>query len=288
MPAKSARFSSRMHRFVVVSVSLVPWSCCTRFTRRIRVPGPPPLSTVHAPSLVEFVYPSHLPLQFPDAIATLPPVTQLYVSVDAATKERLKIIDRPLFADYWDRFLACLRALRDKGQRTVYRLTLLKEPNSDAAADGSASHFDSGGAAAAASSAAGGGGGVAPARIVAATPASKRGVTGNMENVRAAGCGCCCCARQPPIDLSIALRRTLAFTSRTCENHTFWCLSKIPLTFTLANHAQSFYIFTCYKSRSTPKYAHTRVYIKYMHCIDMPLAGRGVRPARLHWLPRFH
>lgn len=29
---------------------------------------------------------------------------QLYVSVDAATKERLKAIDRPLFADFWERF----------------------------------------------------------------------------------------------------------------------------------------------------------------------------------------
>jgi len=28
-------------------------------------------------------------------------VTQLYVSVDAATKESLKAVDRPLFADFW-------------------------------------------------------------------------------------------------------------------------------------------------------------------------------------------
>lgn len=30
---------------------------------------------------------------------------QLYVSVDAATKESLKAIDRPLFGDFWERFL---------------------------------------------------------------------------------------------------------------------------------------------------------------------------------------
>lgn len=30
---------------------------------------------------------------------------QLYVSVDAATKESLKAIDRPLFGDFWERFI---------------------------------------------------------------------------------------------------------------------------------------------------------------------------------------
>lgn len=30
---------------------------------------------------------------------------QLYVSVDAATKESLKAIDRPLFGDFWERFV---------------------------------------------------------------------------------------------------------------------------------------------------------------------------------------
>ena len=42
------------------------------------------------------------------------PVTQLYVSVDASTREGLKKIDRPLFRDFWDRFIASLRALSDK------------------------------------------------------------------------------------------------------------------------------------------------------------------------------
>jgi tRNA wybutosine-synthesizing protein 1 len=87
--------------------------------------------------------------QFPTEINTLQPVTQLYVSVDAATKESLKKIDRPLFKDFWERFLDSLRALKDKvescqsvghychhllscqGQRTVYRLTLVKGYNTE-------------------------------------------------------------------------------------------------------------------------------------------------------------
>jgi tRNA wybutosine-synthesizing protein 1 len=73
--------------------------------------------------------------QFPEAIHTLAPITQLYVSVDAATPDALKAIDRPLFADYWDRFLASLRALRSKRQRTVYRLTLVKGQNMSSARD---------------------------------------------------------------------------------------------------------------------------------------------------------
>ncbi|KAF9544604.1 S-adenosyl-L-methionine-dependent tRNA 4-demethylwyosine synthase [Mortierella hygrophila] len=69
--------------------------------------------------------------QFPDAIASMDPVTQLYVSVDASTKESLKKIDRPLFRDFWERFLDSLDALGKKGQRTVYRLTLVKDFNTD-------------------------------------------------------------------------------------------------------------------------------------------------------------
>ncbi|KAJ7387044.1 S-adenosyl-L-methionine-dependent tRNA 4-demethylwyosine synthase [Desmophyllum pertusum] len=69
--------------------------------------------------------------QFPDAIRNLLPVTQLYVSVDASTKDSLKKIDRPLFRDFWPRFLESLKALSEKGQRTVYRLTLVKSWNNE-------------------------------------------------------------------------------------------------------------------------------------------------------------
>ncbi|KAG6672362.1 hypothetical protein I3842_16G053600 [Carya illinoinensis] len=64
--------------------------------------------------------------QFPEKIEALKPVTQLYVSVDAGTKESLKAIDRPLFGDFWERFIDSLKALKEKQQRTVYRLTLVK------------------------------------------------------------------------------------------------------------------------------------------------------------------
>ncbi|XP_035299262.1 S-adenosyl-L-methionine-dependent tRNA 4-demethylwyosine synthase TYW1 isoform X3 [Cricetulus griseus] len=64
--------------------------------------------------------------QFPEEIRNLRPVTQLYVSVDASTKDSLKKIDRPLFKDFWQRFLDSLKALAAKQQRTVYRLTLVK------------------------------------------------------------------------------------------------------------------------------------------------------------------
>ncbi|MEE6469786.1 hypothetical protein FKM82_008767 [Ascaphus truei] len=61
----------------------------------------------------------------------LEPVTQLYVSVDASTKDSLKKIDRPLFKDFWQRFIDSLKALAEKQQRTVYRLTLVKAWNVD-------------------------------------------------------------------------------------------------------------------------------------------------------------
>ncbi|VDP00147.1 unnamed protein product [Soboliphyme baturini] len=67
--------------------------------------------------------------QFPEEIRKLQPVTQLYCSIDASTEGSLKQIDRPLFKDFWKRFIDSLTALRDKQQRTVYRLTLVKGYN---------------------------------------------------------------------------------------------------------------------------------------------------------------
>jgi len=63
---------------------------------------------------------------FPRVISLLKHVTQLYVSVDAATKERLKAIDRPLFEELWEHFIDSLKARCDKQQRIVYRLALVK------------------------------------------------------------------------------------------------------------------------------------------------------------------
>jgi len=73
--------------------------------------------------------------QFPDAIRELRPITQLYVSVDAGTPETLKAVDRPLFKDFWPRYVDSLKALKNKRQRTVYRLTLVKGENMSEAAD---------------------------------------------------------------------------------------------------------------------------------------------------------
>jgi len=69
--------------------------------------------------------------QHPVAIESLRPITQLYVSVDAPTQESLIEIDRPLFQDAWDRLKQSLVSLKDKGQRTVARLTVVKGWNSD-------------------------------------------------------------------------------------------------------------------------------------------------------------
>lgn len=67
--------------------------------------------------------------QFPEPIRTLSPVTQLYVSIDAADRDSLKAIDRPLFADFWERFQASLAALSEVCGRTVFRLTIVKDKN---------------------------------------------------------------------------------------------------------------------------------------------------------------
>ena len=67
--------------------------------------------------------------QYPEQIRDLKPVTQLYVSVDAPTKELLKDVDIPLFKDYWERLNKSLDYLREKKQRTCIRLTVIKGIN---------------------------------------------------------------------------------------------------------------------------------------------------------------
>lgn len=56
--------------------------------------------------------------QFPEAIRQLDPCTQLYVSVDASTRDSLKKIDRPLFKGYYSSsflcfFLLCMQYLSE-------------------------------------------------------------------------------------------------------------------------------------------------------------------------------
>ncbi|KAG7138631.1 S-adenosyl-L-methionine-dependent tRNA 4-demethylwyosine synthase like protein [Verticillium longisporum] len=70
----------------------------------------------------------------------------LYVSIDAADKESLRRIDRPLHRDFWERFMRCLDILRERRlkQRTVYRLTLVKGFNVDEEVDGYAALVERG------------------------------------------------------------------------------------------------------------------------------------------------
>ncbi len=67
--------------------------------------------------------------QYPDEIRKLVPVTQLYLSIDAPTKEILKKVDNPLFTDYWERMIQCLEKIKTRKDRTCIRLTLIKGLN---------------------------------------------------------------------------------------------------------------------------------------------------------------
>ncbi len=67
--------------------------------------------------------------QYPEAIKNLGMATQLYLSLDAPTKELLKKIDKPLFSDYWERLMLSLDYLAKKECRTCIRLTYIKGIN---------------------------------------------------------------------------------------------------------------------------------------------------------------
>jgi len=73
--------------------------------------------------------------QFPEEMKSLRPVTQLYLSIDAPTPATLKAIDQPLHKDYWDRFIASIDVLRERRDRTIFRLTLVKGKNTDSIPD---------------------------------------------------------------------------------------------------------------------------------------------------------
>lgn len=63
--------------------------------------------------------------QFPDALAALSHVTQLYMSIDSPNKQTMKILDRPIFPDYWERFNKSVDIMRHRSERTVFRMTLI-------------------------------------------------------------------------------------------------------------------------------------------------------------------
>lgn len=62
-----------------------------------------------------------------EKLSTLP--TQLYVSLDAPTKELYHKIDQPLFRDAWDRLNQTLELLPSLDTRKVLRLTLVRKLN---------------------------------------------------------------------------------------------------------------------------------------------------------------
>jgi tRNA wybutosine-synthesizing protein 1 len=67
--------------------------------------------------------------QYWEQIRDLNPVTQLYLSIDAPTKELLKKVDLPLFPDFWERMHKSLEELSKKKERTCIRLTIIKGIN---------------------------------------------------------------------------------------------------------------------------------------------------------------
>lgn len=69
--------------------------------------------------------------QFPEQIESIKNVTQLYLSIDAATKEKLKEVDRPLFKDFWERMNKSLDLLKTRKYRTCIRLSMIKDENMD-------------------------------------------------------------------------------------------------------------------------------------------------------------
>ncbi|KAJ3287080.1 S-adenosyl-L-methionine-dependent tRNA 4-demethylwyosine synthase [Rhizoclosmatium sp. JEL0117] len=131
------------HRLMVKQMKGVPGVTAEKFQEGMDV-AHCALSLVGKPIMypyinefVELLHQKHISsflvtnAQFPELIRKLQPVTQLYLSIDAANKESLKKVDRPLFSDFWERFNGCLDELAKKEQRTVFRLTLVKGFNVD-------------------------------------------------------------------------------------------------------------------------------------------------------------
>jgi tRNA wybutosine-synthesizing protein 1 len=67
--------------------------------------------------------------QYWKEIKNLHPVTQLYLSLSAVSKEQLKKIERPLFLDYWERMNKSLDVLSNLKYRTCIRVTAIKDMN---------------------------------------------------------------------------------------------------------------------------------------------------------------
>jgi tRNA wybutosine-synthesizing protein 1 len=68
--------------------------------------------------------------QLPEKIKNLQCMpTQLYISLDAPTKEIYKKIDKPMFPDFWERLSKTLDLIPSLGCRTALRITAVKNLN---------------------------------------------------------------------------------------------------------------------------------------------------------------
>ena len=67
--------------------------------------------------------------QYPDAIRELQTITQLYLSLDAPDQDTLKELDKPLFPDFWERYMQSIRETAKKKYSTTARLTIVKGIN---------------------------------------------------------------------------------------------------------------------------------------------------------------
>jgi len=67
--------------------------------------------------------------QYPKAIKNLNTITQLYLSLDAPNKEILKKLDKPLYPDFWKRYIDSIKETAKKKYRTAVRLTIVKGVN---------------------------------------------------------------------------------------------------------------------------------------------------------------
>jgi tRNA wybutosine-synthesizing protein 1 len=73
--------------------------------------------------------------QFPDQMKALTPICQLYLSVDAMQKDKMKELDRPIFTDFWERHEQSVKHMAARKERTVYRLTMIEGYNMDLETD---------------------------------------------------------------------------------------------------------------------------------------------------------
>ncbi|MCK5107896.1 MAG: 4-demethylwyosine synthase TYW1 [Nanoarchaeota archaeon] len=67
--------------------------------------------------------------QYWKEIENLRPVTQLYLSLSATSKEQLKEIERPLLPEYWERMNKSLDILAKRKDRTCLRITAINGMN---------------------------------------------------------------------------------------------------------------------------------------------------------------